>query len=95
MIEANHEHDVSTDIVADYHVPEEAPVVAYVEEFEAVFQCITLYEQTDAVRRLRLKPAMLYVQDLVEETAYVEAETASVLRRYGFGIFSGFDPATV
>ena len=75
MVEADYQHDVSIFCRTDEHVAEEADMLAYVEECKPVIKGIFPYEKTDGIRRFRLKITMIDIQDLVEETSHMEAET--------------------
>ena len=63
-----------------------------VEECQIVGYGILLYEQADAVRWLLLQVTVPDVEDLVEETPYMEPEPDPVFWGDFFGIFPDFDP---
>jgi hypothetical protein len=60
-----------------------------------MIESIFLYEQTNLVRWLRLKIAVLDVVNFVEETSDVESQTIFFLGTEGFGIFCFEDPSTL
>ena len=66
-----------------------------VEECKSVIQSIFLDEKTDFVRRFRLKVAVLDVKYLIEEAAYMEAETILFLLRKNLCIFVIKDPTAL
>jgi hypothetical protein len=95
MVEAEDQHYISRLSGTDEHISEEAFVLTDVEECKPMIQSIFLDEKTDLVRWLRLKVAVLYVENLVEETAYVESKTVFFLYAERISILIIEDPTTL
>ena len=66
-----------------------------IKECKSVSKSIFLNEQTDFIRWLRLKIAVLYVKNLVKAASYVEAKTIFFLWTECLGILIIEDPAAL
>jgi hypothetical protein len=95
MIEAKNQHHISSLGGSDEHISEETLVFAYVEECKSVIQSIFLNEKTYLVGWLRLKIAVLDVENLVKETSYVETKTVFLLYAQCISILIVKDPAAL
>ena len=89
----NHcQHYVSGSIAPYHHVAEKTCVFPDVVELQTVAQGIVLHEEPDSVGWLLLKPAMLDIQNFVEESSYMETESAAFFRTQAFRILVSVDP---
>ena len=91
--EADDEHDLAGFGGPDEHVAEKTAVLPDVVEFVAVVDAELLDKQADRIGWLRLEPAFLDVQDLVEELAHVEAQAHPVVLGNRIGILAVKHPA--
>ena len=72
MIESYDEHHITFFCSTDEHISQEADMIAYIEECESVLEGVLSDEQTDSVRRFRLKIAVFDIKYLVKESAHME-----------------------
>ena len=94
MIEAKDEHDLALFVIPHDHCPEKPVMFTYVEETQAVVYCILADEIAYLIGRGGLKVTAVYVQDFVEETAHVEAQSQSLFRTQGIRIFIFINPSS-
>ena len=91
--ENDSQHYVARSVAPDHHIAEETCIFPYVVELQTVPQGIVLHEEPDSVGRLFLKPTMLDIQNLVEESSYMETESAAFFRTQAFGVLVSVDPS--